>query len=198
MAGRAAQLAKDEADRVEAEEAAAEAAAAQEARNGAESDDESATQDTPEISAEAAAERLDALLTRHEEGLRELFGEDWEGMAPCSFCQGFGFRNEPTMRPHPDMEECSTCAGWGVLVTHSNRPEKASIDCTSCGGNGYTMKIPQQAAPAAYNAQPIYIDVTTGLPAVPQPAQPPLPAQGEWAPGHVPQPQPMPATVPHS
>lgn len=195
---RASELAKAEADRVEAEENAANKQGNPGDETTTEAEREAETTETEPLSEEAVMARMSALLDRHERGMRGLFGAEFDDMQACSFCNGIGFREEPTMTHHPDTETCRMCNGYGKLVTGSNIPTAAAIDCTQCGGQGFTHKAPPMPTPAPMAPQPIYVDPTTGL-------QVPAPGygngasgQGTWAPGHQPQPSALPPGAPQS
>lgn len=198
MAGRAAQLAREEADRVEAEEREAEANGAAEAPDEPQEPDEPETGTPEELTPEEGMRRLDALLTRHEQGLRELFGADFDGMTPCAFCNGFGFSDQPELQHHPEKERCDKCGGHGVLISGSQNPSFATVSCEACQGQGFKTVVPPMPQAQAQPQQTyIYLDPATGLQVAPPSMAPAVP-EGTWAPGHVPQRQPMPPGVSHS
>lgn len=187
---RASQLAKDEADAVEAE-GAVEDEATDEPTAPAEPAAEPVADDG--VSLEASLKAFEDENTRHANKLAQIMGEDWEAMTNCENCNGVGFRPDDPYKRDPNLQTCEACDGYGILVTGSLNPEKAVQACMTCGGNGFVTKLtPAPTPPAAAPVQ--MFDPYTGQP-VPSyaggPVAPPSP-NGEWAPGFVPPPQPLP------
>lgn len=187
---RATELAKAEAEAAEAEEAAAD-------QESGEIDDEDLESPEPGVddgvSLEASLKAFEKENTRHADEVASIMGEDFEAMTPCEQCNGVGFRPADPYKRDPNLQTCDACDGYGILVTGSLNPDKAVQACMPCGGNGFVTKLTPAPAPVA--AAPVQMfDPYTGQP-VPSyaggPVAPPSP-NGEWAPGFVPPPQPLP------
>lgn len=188
---RATELAKAEAEAVEAVEAQDEADADLEAAVAAE-DADRAADDGPSI--EASLKAFEKENERHLEALEAIMGDDFEAMVTCENCNGVGFRPADPYKRDPNLATCQACDGYGILVTGSLNPEKAVQACMTCGGNGFVTRPMSQAAPAAVAAAPMF-DPFTGQPLTNYAGgaiQSPSP-NGEWAPGYTPPPQPFPA-----
>lgn len=184
------QLADDEADAVEAEESATpEAVLTEDALDDTAVD---LTEDDG-VSLEASLKAFEKENARHADEVASIMGEDFEAMTPCENCNGVGFRPADPYKRDPSLQTCEACGGYGILVTGSLNPDKVVQPCVACGGNGFVTKLTPAPAPVA--AAPVQMfDPYTGQPVPSYAGGPVAPASpnGEWAPGFVPPPQPLP------
>ena len=194
---RIAEMVEEEAARAEAEDDTAEPGEPSPGDDPEDGDDAERA-DTIALSEEALMEAFEAEQRRHEQALAGLFGDDWESMGECSMCSGIGHVPSLSLQAHPETVQCSKCAGHGVLATGSQHDSYMVIPCEACTGQGYTRKLIPVEQPAAAPTGYIYLDPATGQPVQPQPVQPPLPANGQWAPGYAPVAQPLPPGAPQA
>lgn len=187
---RASQLAKDEADKVEAE-------------------DEPLPVDDPNIEAveegsepkpiddgqsiEAALKAFEKENVRHADELHAIMGDDFDAMTACEHCSGVGFEARMPLKRDPTLVACDYCDARGFLLTPSLVEGKEVRQCAVCMGEGFVAK-PYEPAPV----QQPYVDPNlayqqppNGSPQPLQPAPPPPGAPG-WAPGYTPPAQPYP------
>lgn len=85
----------------------------------------------------------------------------------CPACQGLGFdltggEPPPELKQHDRFVMCEHCDGFGLVATGSKVPQAAELRCPTCGGNGYIDRltfrpdqpsIPQPIAPGP-NGEP--------------------------------------------
>lgn len=154
MPSRVKQLADQEADRVEAEEA--EAAAAED-EHDAEPEPEPQLEPEPEhdaepeaaaepLSFEAKGELLAEEAARHDAALRAVFGAEYESFTACPMCSFLGVVAEEGMMLDPDTVRCPQCRGWGQFLTESQVDNHYTRQCPRCMGNGYIDKAFAQPA----------------------------------------------------
>lgn len=182
---RAAELAREEADRVEAElgETVVNPDTGEIIEAPAATDTTDADQ---EASMQAAFEAFEAENERHRAALAAIMGEDFEAFHECMGCGGVGFQPVTAPRFDPDLERCERCGGHGSMLTGSVNEMHIVRECLSCQGTGYTTKVQVPSVPAEPNGQPVWrFDPETGLPLQggPTPAGQPV---GGWAPGYTP------------
>lgn len=144
-------MAKDEAERVEAEETGGEPA---EPTGEAETAPEPDAEDVTDVGGEIDTKALEGVLGRHEKALRKVLGEGFEDMQPCQTCEGFGFVPQgfepvPELKASPMYERCGDCNGYGQVLTGAMPDASPLAPCTSCAGGGYITK-PADAPPPAY------------------------------------------------
>ncbi len=195
MPSRAAELARAEADEVEREETETETETKTDGETAPEPEPEPESEPADEASAEAQLEALSAYMDAHEAAMAGMFGDDWASMRACATCNGFGFTPVDGIQAHPETERCAACAGHGVLLSGSQNEAHVAVACEKCGGQGYTRKLPPTPDPVTnLGPQYIYVDPATGLQVHPNATNPPAP-NGTFAPGYVPQGQPLPPGV---
>lgn len=134
----------------------------------------------PEDSAkkmQQAGEKLDRESERHWNRIKEIMGDDADGLVPCELCfvKTPGFRwdaapNEETsarvriaiglpdvsnFAPSATERSCDDCRGLGKVRTGSTVPGRETITCDACGGKGYVNSRPRLNTPdAAAEAPP--------------------------------------------
>jgi len=162
---RAAELARQEADRVEAEDDDNDNDNDAEPAEDAPPDEVEADPDAepgegaPELSMEGRAAALETLLETYHGAARNIFGAEWETADNCPQCSGLGFVFPTDPVKDPDTEQCPKCAGHGVLITESQVPQNVAKQCERCLGNGYIVKVTQPVieltqAPPTYAPPP--------------------------------------------
>lgn len=141
-----AEQAREEADRVEAEERALEEQEADPAEPGAEPEPDEHAAEVGEEPAEPAFEvdgkALERELKRHDKAMLATLGPEWASMEPCGHCGGMGavppgFVPVPEPVDDPDVIVCEACKGFGSRVTPSLKAQYAMRDCSVCIGTGY-------------------------------------------------------------
>lgn len=152
----AAQLARDEADAIDAEEADAE-----------ESEPEPEAQpDQPEAQAAPEAPAFDpdafekAVLTeskRHRRVVEKLM--DGQTIYPCEHCGELGYAlvppdDEPEIALLKGAIRCDECNGWGRLRTPSIAPGHETVECQRCSTKGYIVEQVQVPAPQPMQLPP--------------------------------------------
>ena len=150
---RAAELAREEADRVEGEEL-------EELQDDDQAEPETVT---PESAVDQEGDpdpvaALGPLVAGYVSGLEELMGADFGDLHACPFCTEFvpGFTWQQLVGP-PDyaqddtLEQCGRCKGWGVLLTGAKHEGGKTRPCSDCSGNGYTTKTPPEVAAALHH-----------------------------------------------
>lgn len=157
-----AELARQEADRVEAEEAAEQAAA--EATDDAGKPHDAADAADGESGADGATERPAAVASppaapdagpteaelkllekeqrRHEKALQTIMGDSFSLFEPCEPCGGMGVvpagqTGAPELLHDPERTTCARCNGYGLTLTGAKPPGVPEMPCTGCGGNGW-------------------------------------------------------------
>lgn len=187
---RATELAKAEADKAEAEDVGED-----EAPPEVEDESEALAESEPDdgVSLEASLKAFEKENERHADEVASIMGADFDAMTPCENCNGVGFRPADPYKRDPNLQTCEACAGYGILVTGSLNPDKAVQPCITCGGNGFVTKPMASPVPAA-PAPVAMFDPYTGQPVPSYAGGPVTPTSpnGEWAPGFVPPPQPLP------
>ena len=138
----AAQLAREEADAVEAEEA-------EEAETETEPEPEPAPEPEPEPPAPPTDKAIERVLTTYYNGIKRVLGPAAEEMHPCPSCadQLPGFvLSLPTpvdeLNEDPETKTCPQCAGKGSLKTGAafGYVETAARMCGMCAGQGFVPK----------------------------------------------------------
>lgn len=154
---RAAQLARDEADRVEAEDD--------------ETTDEPDAERPDEPDAEPAepvdqARKIQALERendRRAKALERIMGEDFAALTECPTCVGFvpgyivqGQEVIPDPAFDDASEACPKCLGYGRLRTRSLADGHDSVLCQRCSGAGWVTKAAADAVvPVASGPPPL-------------------------------------------
>lgn len=114
---------------------------------------------TSEREMEKAIAKLTAEGERHANRIREIMGDDADGLVPCELCLPItpGFRwdrspDEPTVAAvrvaigMPDLSnyadsvterQCPDCHGLGKVRTGSSVPKYETATCDACGGKGF-------------------------------------------------------------
>lgn len=166
------QLADEEAERVEREEA--------ERENGAADDtaDDTAAEPPPNVDPETgeltaddgavasinAAEQLEREVQRHTTAVRRILGDAAEAWDVCEFCESLGFRPPTSPVYKAGLVRCETCRGYGRLLTPSLADGMADMGCDVCNGRGYREQA--EIAPP-YVPPPTPAPLTNGTPAAP-------------------------------
>lgn len=130
--------------------------------------DEQVRQDraTDDREIEKAMQSLAKEAERHKNRIREIMGEDADGLTPCELCLQItpGFRwdrspDEPTIAAvrvaigMPDLTNyrasatehtCDDCGGLGKVRTGSTVAKFETADCDACGGKGFVPTRPRE------------------------------------------------------
>jgi hypothetical protein len=144
--------------------------------------------DDGQSAVDKAIPKLENEAKRHAGRIREIMGEDAEGLVVCELCLPMipGYRwdgapDEPTTErvriaiglpdlsnfaPSATERTCDDCRGLGKVRTGSSVPKHETATCDACGGRGYVPsrprlnEIPAAAVPeqAANGEQPVYDD----------------------------------------
>lgn len=166
-------MAKDEAERVEAEqEPDTEPVEPQEP---AEQAPEPEPDDASDVTGSVDTKALERALSRHERDMRKVLGDGFDDMKACDTCQGFGFVPQEYEAPLPLVRDeqyamCERCNGYGQVLTGAGPDANPLTTCTSCQGGGYITR-PVEIPTASY-AQPVAGNGTAYAP--PQPAAAPV------------------------
>jgi len=142
-----AEMAKAEADTVEAEDTDEDTDTDAEPEPETPPDESTAdpeaapAEDAPELSMEGRAAALETLLETYHGAAQNIFGAEWETDDNCPQCSGLGFVFPSDPVKDPDTEQCPKCAGHGVLITESQVPQNVAKQCERCLGNGYITKV---------------------------------------------------------
>lgn len=170
MASRVAELASEEAERAEEDEAAEEAA--HEPNTGDLDESEGlpdAVAPEPEPLTQERVEALFASLARedqrHAREVEKRAGPMFADLAPCPACgptAGFvfgamppqeaeavlarvrdalGFADGSQYREATDKATCDACDGWGLTRTGSKVEAQAALPCSACNGQGWTHRL---------------------------------------------------------
>lgn len=155
---RAAELAREEADAVEAAEneqpeedadTGDDAGNEQPEEDAPQAADEPADEPSSNVSMEKALKQMERENERHAKRVAEIMGADFELVHVCEACAGFaaGFTLEaPDTAPellHGEMfERCVKCNGWGAVLTGSVNDIGRTTTCQNCTGQGYVTKVP--------------------------------------------------------
>lgn len=139
---RAAELARLEADAVEAEDTDEAEAEADQA--DAEPDAEQPAE-PPAPPPDVDPKALERVVAKYEKDLRRVLGPAAESMHPCPVCEGMGFtpgevEPPPQLVQDPQLEPCPECNALGLVLTGSKRDGQDMRSCTHCSGNGYRTK----------------------------------------------------------
>lgn len=184
---RAAQLAAEEADRVEAEEAAtgedeAEAADAADEAGEATTDEDTAEAEPGDetSSMEAIAKSLEDEIARHDAELGRILGAEYDAMQACYTCGGMGAIALEAPKPDPKSERCPECGGHGFFTTESLNPNHDAKTCIRCSGFGWIDRVPDPVTvPVSPATLAVYTPNTSTTYAPPPnngtPAIPPMP-----------------------
>lgn len=146
------ELAPDEEEAAEAEEAA---------QTPAEEPEPEEPAGLSEKQLEAGRKKLEAEGTRHRNRVSEILGEEAQFLVPCPLCAGFvdgmifpqlppddviervrvaiGMPDLSNYQPAKNAHQCADCAGLGVVLSGSLVPENAAITCKNCNGSGYVV-----------------------------------------------------------
>jgi rubrerythrin len=170
-----AERAREEAERVEAEEAEENEQADQDAEPDAEPGDHEAAaravaQAASEVDLEKRFKQLDNEHARHEKRLREILGDDFDTLLQCPMCWTDGYAlqvpvdqrppeqvaaiyavlgqaAEPEYAASPRHVTCNTCDGWGVVLSGARAQATRTVNCPTCGALGYIDKEGQIVTP---------------------------------------------------
>jgi hypothetical protein len=138
-------------------------------------DDSAPAADSGEDAIGKAIPRLEAEALRHAKRVREIMGEDADGLTVCELClpviPGYRWDGAPDQattervrvaigmpaldnyRPSATEAVCDDCAGLGRVKTGSHVPQHETATCDGCKGKGYRETRPRlnelPAAPAA-------------------------------------------------
>lgn len=152
----AAELAREEADRVEAEEAAA----------AADDATDDATDDAPEepssnVSTDKALAAIAKEGDRHAAAVAKIMGDDFALVYPCPTCSegiaGFTFEapnNHGGLLPVDEFLTCDKCDGYGQVYTGARDSATWHTTCRKCAGQGY-VEVPLPVAQALPVAGPV-------------------------------------------
>lgn len=145
---KAAELAREEAERVEREERE---------RNGGAAADGDGVTDLDAIASEGPSEEqvaeMEAENQRHLDALREVMGPAFDLFQECPHCQGVGIGPRgPEPVQYERYRECPTCKGFGQVLTGAREPAVVAVACPGCGGRGFQER--QDESGAALPAAP--------------------------------------------
>lgn len=138
----AAQLAREEADAVEAEEA-------EEAETETETETETAPPPPPDPPPPPTDKAIEKVLTTYYNGVKRVLGEAADALIECPTCVDHlpGFVLElPTpvdeLNEDPETKTCPQCGGKGSLKTGAafGYVETAARMCGMCAGQGFVPK----------------------------------------------------------
>lgn len=129
---------------------------------------------TTERELEKALQSLTKEADRHAERVRQIMGDDAEGLVPCELCwehaPGFRWNRSPdpetvaavrvvigmpdlsNYRPSATERICDDCGGLGKVRTGSVVPQFETATCDGCAGKGFTPSRPrlnEDTAPVA-------------------------------------------------
>lgn len=169
-------MAKDEAERVEAEEDTSTEPV--EPQEPAEQAPEPEPDDASEVTGSVDTKALERALGKHEREMQKVLGDGFDDMKACDTCQGFGFvpqAHEPVLPVLRDeqYQMCEKCNGYGQVLTGAQPDANPFTTCTACSGGGYITQPVQLPAPSY---APPNGGIGTGV--VP-PAAPPAPVDPE-------------------
>lgn len=149
----ATEKAKEEADRIEREEA-------EEAARRAADDGGPIDLDQVEGPSDQQVEAMSGENSRHMRALETIMGPALGLFEPCPHCDGVGIKERgPEPVQYDRYRQCPTCRGFGQVLTGAQAVQGAmpTVACPHCGGRGYQERIGQAAdaaAPAPQQAEP--------------------------------------------
>lgn len=185
----AAEMARAEADEVEAAEAA----------EADTPDDEAAEADADEqpssnVSVDKALAQMEKENARHATAVAKIMGEDFALVYPCTHCEDFaaGFTFTPPeesgkLKRAAEFQTCEKCDGEGQVDTGAKKTATWHTTCRGCNGQGYIevplpptyaapdpVGVPTNAANAATNVDAAMVNalIAAGYMVLP-PASPP-------------------------
>lgn len=147
----AAQLAREEADRTEAEEA--EAAAEEEPTPEGEPEPEPTPEPAPPTPS-VDGEKIEKIAARYDRDIRREFGDLADSLVPCTHCGEAlpGYEPPPSgmdLKQAPDKEACPVCEGMTSFYSGAKAGEFVVVPCSRCNGKGFIEKAIE--APTASN-----------------------------------------------
>ena len=135
----ATELARAEADAVEAEDVDTD-----EAEDEADDEAEAAAESSSNVSMEKALQKLEAENVRHGKRVAEIMGDDFALVHVCTHCQDFaaGFTLTPPDEAPPlvhggEFQRCGKCNGYGQVLTGALTDHGTTTTCRGCSGQGY-------------------------------------------------------------
>lgn len=133
-----------------------------------------------------AGEKLDRESERHWNRIKEIMGDDADGLTPCELCfvKTPGFRwdaapNEETTNrvriaiglpdvsnyaPSATERQCDDCRGLGKVRTGSTVTGEETASCDACKGKGYVSTRERLNTPVATPEQPVEANGTPAFP----------------------------------
>ena len=181
MSSRAVELAREEAERVEAEDEqeklSASAAAPEPEPEPEPEPDEPADEPPAEPEQAFDPKAFEREQRRHEREMRKVLGSAFAALDGCEQCGATGYvardyAPPPPVLPDKELVVCAECNGYGLRLTPSLAQGKETVPCTTCNGNGWRdrKEVEATAAAHAYHEQPAAL-----------PAAPPPPPAWNWS-----------------
>lgn len=146
----AAEMARAEADEVEAAEAAE-----AEVPQAVADEEEALAEPSSNVSVDKALKAMEKENDRHATAVAKIMGEDFALVYPCQHCVDFasGFTFTPPeesgkLKRGEEFQTCDKCDGEGQVDTGAKKTATWHTTCRKCNGQGY-IEVP---LPSVYEA----------------------------------------------